>query len=153
MTVEIPSLELCVTPGYGKALRVQRPIPSGSLILTFDSDVTRRPTPTVSSLQVGVDEHVDGPPVWYLNHSCEPNVFVDTGARTVVAIRDIEPGEDIQYFYPATEWRLAESFACHCGAGSCLGWISGACELDPAVLDRYRLNEHIELLRRAAANG
>ena len=147
MTVEIPSLALCVTPGYGKALRVQRPIPNGSVVLTFDSDVTERPTPTVSSLQVGVDEHVDGPPVWYLNHSCEPNVFVDTVARTVVAVRDIRSGEDIRYFYPATEWQLAQPFACSCGAETCLGWITGAREMDPAVLGRYRLNEHIELLR------
>src|SRR6185503_1329436 len=145
--------ELYVHPGYGRALRVQRPIPNGSLILAIDSDVSRRSTPTVSSLQVGVDEHVDGPPVWYLNHSCEPNVFVDTGAGTVVAIRDIRAGEDIQYFYPATEWDLAVPFACSCGTPSCLGLISGARDMDETVLSRYRLNVHIERLRELSASN
>ncbi|MFL6164421.1 MAG: SET domain-containing protein-lysine N-methyltransferase [Jatrophihabitantaceae bacterium] len=149
MTVEIPSLVLSVHPAYGKTLRVQQPIPNGSMVLSFEDDVTRRSTPTVSSLQIGIDEHVDGPPTCYLNHSCEPNIFVDTGTLTVVAIRDIEPGEDLQYFYPATEWDLAMPFACACGARSCLGLISGARELDQAVLNRYRLNEHIERLRES----
>jgi hypothetical protein len=150
MTVELPSLALCVHPGYGKALRVQRPIPNGSVILSFESDTVRSSAPTGSSLQVGIDEHVDGPPTSYLNHSCEPNVFVDTGNRTVVAIRDIQPGEDLQYFYPATEWQLAVPFACNCGTSSCLGQIGGARGMDPAVLGRYRLNEHIELLRETS---
>jgi hypothetical protein len=147
MTVELPSLELYVHPGYGRALRVHRPIPNGSMILSLDSDVPRRSTPIASSLQVGIDEHIDGPPAAYLNHSCEPNVFVDTGALTVVATRDIRPGEDIQYFYPSTEWDLAVPFECACGRRSCLGLIAGAREMDQAVLDRYRLNEHIQLLR------
>jgi hypothetical protein len=149
MTVELPGLvELHDHPGYGKALRVQRPVRNGSVVLSLETDV-RRSTPVASSLQVGVDEHIDGPPAAYLNHSCEPNVFVDTGALTVVAIRDIEPGEDIKYFYPSTEWDLAVPFECACGTSSCLGSISGAREMDPAVLNRYRLNEHIHLLRKS----
>src|SRR6266849_4553649 len=107
MTVEIPSLVLRVHPGYGKALRVQRPIPNGSVVLSLESDVTRMSTPTATSIQVGIDEHIDGQPTLYLNHSCEPNVFVDAGTVTVVAIRDIQPGEDIQFFYPANECNMS----------------------------------------------
>ncbi|HEU5270960.1 MAG TPA: SET domain-containing protein-lysine N-methyltransferase [Jatrophihabitans sp.] len=147
MTVESSSLALCVHPGYGKALRAQRAIPNGSLVYSLERAGARLSAPTVSSLQVGVDEHLDDPTGWYLNHSCEPNVFVDTTEFTVVAVRDIQPGEDLQYFYPATEWDLAEPFACACGSRNCLGLIAGARETDPAVLDRYRLNEHIQLLR------
>jgi hypothetical protein len=146
MTVESATLALCVHPGYGKALRAQQPIPSGSLVYSLEVDGNRIPEPTVSSLQIGVGEHLDDRTVWYLNHSCEPNVFVDTTEFTVVAIRDIQPGEDLQYFYPATEWDLAVPFACACGSQNCLGLIAGARDLDPAVLNRYRLNDHIHQL-------
>lgn len=147
MAVEIQSLVLCVHPGYGKALRVQQPIPTGSVVLSLEDDVTRMPVPIATSIQVGIDEHIDGPPTLYLNHSCEPNVFVDAGTLTVVAIRDIEPGEDIQFFYPANEWHMSVPFECTCGTESCLGLISGAQEIDHEVLSRYQLNDHIEFLR------
>jgi hypothetical protein len=145
MAKEIPSLVLCVHPGYGNALRVQRLIPDGSVVFPFGGDV-RTVTPTATSLQVGIDEHIDGPPTMYLNHSCEPNVFADASTSTVVAIRDIQPGEDIQSFYPANEWHLSVPFKCACGTTSCLGLISGAREMDHEVLGRYRLNDHIKLL-------
>ncbi len=145
--VAVPSLALCIHPGYGNALRAQHPIPSGSVVLSLANEVTRIPTPTVTSVQVGIDEHIDGPPTLYLNHSCEPNVFVDASTLTVVALRDIRPGEVIQFFYPANEWQMSSPFACTCGTKSCLGVISGAGQLDAEVLRRYRLNEHIQVLR------
>ncbi len=147
MTVETPSLVMCVHPGYGRALRVQRPITNGSVIISLASDVTRMPTPTISSIQVGIDQHIDGGPTRYLNHSCEPNVFFDADTLTVVAIRDIQPEEDLGCFYPANEWIMAVPFECNCGTKSCLGSISGAQETDHEVLSRYRLNDHIKVLR------
>jgi FkbM family methyltransferase len=147
MTIGTSDLVLCVHPGYGKALRVQRPIPNGSVVLSLASEVIRIPEPTATSIQVGVDEHIDGTPTLYLNHSCEPNVFVDAGALAIVALRDLEPGEDIQFFYPANEWHMSVPFECTCGTKSCLGSISGAREMDDRVLSRYRLNDHIKVLR------
>ena len=58
-----------------------------------------------------------------------------------------QPGEDVQFFYPANEWHMSVPFECTCGTASCLGTISGAKEMDQEVLGRYRLNEHIEQLR------
>lgn len=146
MTTETPGLVLCDHPGYGKALRVQRIIPNGSVVLSLRGEVVHTRTPTATSIQVGVNEHIDGPPTLYLNHSCEPNVFVDADTLTVVAIRDIQPGEDVQFFYPANEWHMSVPFECTCGTASCLGLITGAREMAHEVLSRYRLNEHIALL-------
>lgn len=96
------------------------------------------------SLQIGVDEHADGLGdfVW-LNHSCDPSVFVDTAARTVVAIKDLAPGDELTFFYPSTEWQMAEAFDCHCGSAQCIGRLDGAASLPRDVLGRYRLNPHI----------
>jgi len=142
---------LCVHPGYGKALRAQRPIPNSSVVLSLASEVTRITEPTATSIQVGINEHIDGPPTLYLNHSCEPNVFVDASTLDIIAIRDIELGEDIQFFYPANEWHMSVPFECNCGTKSCLGSISGAREMDGRVLSRYRLNHHIKLLRETVS--
>jgi hypothetical protein len=83
--------------------------------------------PTRWTIQVGPEQHlvIDGP-FAYLEHSCRPNTRVDTAARTVVALRPIAPGERLTFFYPATEWAMAEAFSCHCGQPGCLGAIRGA---------------------------
>ena len=49
-------------------------------------------------------------------HSCAPSVVLDTVARTVVAAHDLAPGDEVTFFYPSTEWRMAEPFPCWCGA-------------------------------------
>lgn len=63
-------------------------------------------------------------PMHMTNHSCDPNAsFNDAGM--LVAIRDIDVGEEITYDYlkhpvPASPW----NFECLCGAVNCRGWIS-----------------------------
>jgi len=61
----------------------------------------------------------------------------------LVAIRPIAEGDELTFFYPSTEWAMAEPFECGCGAGECIGRISGAREIPLSVLGRYRLNPHI----------
>ena len=116
------------------------------MVLSLRADVSRIPAPTATSIQVGVGEHIDGTPTLYLNHSCEPNAFVDAGDLSVLALRDIQPGEDVQFFYPANEWHMSVPFECGCGTATCLGVISGARDMPREVLERYRLNEHIKTL-------
>lgn len=62
-------------------------------------------------------------PMHVTNHSCDANgVFNEAGM--LVAVRDIEPGEEITFNYlktriPASPW----NFKCHCGAANCVGWV------------------------------
>jgi hypothetical protein len=106
------------------------------------------PAPVRHSIQVGPAEHalVDPAFLRFTNHSCDPNVVLDTRARCVRAIRRLEPGEAITYFYPSTEWSMAEPFVCSCGAARCLLTIAGAAYLSAEVLARYQLADHITLL-------
>jgi hypothetical protein len=103
------------------------------------------PHPTGHSVQVGESEHIllTPPFLEYINNSCDPNVVFDTDTRLVTAVRVIEPGEEIMFFYPSTEWRLASPFECQCGSTRCLGRIAGASTLDPVVLQSYQLAPHI----------
>jgi hypothetical protein len=79
---------------------------------------------------VSATEHlpIEGP-FAYLEHACQPNTRVDVAARTVVARRPIAPGERLTFFYPSTEWAIAERFACRCGQPGCLGSMGGARDL------------------------
>ena len=79
----------------------------------------------------------------YINHSCEPNVFFDVDADVLRALRDIAPGDEFTFFYPSTEWSMAEQFDCNCGRQTCIGRISGAADLPLGILTRFRLTDSI----------
>jgi hypothetical protein len=62
-------------------------------------------------------------PMHFTNHSCDPNATFNA-AGMLVAIRNIEPGEELTFDYllhptPASPW----DFECSCGAESCIGWV------------------------------
>ena len=71
----------------------------------------------------------------------------------VTAIAPIRPDDEITFFYPSTEWEMANPFECECGMPECLGTIQGAAFIPRSVLRRYHMAEHIEnlLVRRDLA--
>jgi SET domain-containing protein len=50
--------------------------------------------------------------VGYLNHSCEPNSFLDFSCLCVRALRDIQRGEEVKVNYAVTEYEMHDSFRC-----------------------------------------
>lgn len=101
--------------------------------------------PTRFTLQVDEGRHIllSPEPLWYINHSCVPNIFFDMDAMEIVCLADISPGEELRFFYPSTEWSMAEPFDCLCGSPNCLGRISGASGLSDEVLEGYRLTPYV----------
>jgi SET domain len=78
-------------------------------------------------LQIGERKHVFGrdETVGYLNHSCEPNSFLDFDCLRVRALRNIQVGEEVRVNYSATEYEMHDSFRCDCGSSACLRLIRG----------------------------
>jgi D-alanine-D-alanine ligase len=105
----------------------------------------RLPVPGRWTVQVGLAEHAEPAPfeLRYVNHSCAPNVQFDVDAGVVRALADIEPGDELCAFYPATEWDMAERFTCLCNAVDCLGVIGGAAQTDRETLTRHELSSFI----------
>ncbi len=103
-------------------------------------------TPTYLTVQIGENEHFEFEPdhLKYLNHSCDPNVFIDLNALTLVAIKPIQMGEELRFFYPSTEWKMDQPFHCQCGSKNCLGVISGAHTLSNTQLSNYKLSPYIQ---------
>lgn len=71
------------------------------------------------------------------------------GELRVARDRALQPGDDLTFFYPSTEWKFDRDFECLCGAAECVGTLRGASGLDERTLERYFVNEHILQLRRS----
>ena len=138
-------MTLAAYPAGGKGYVASRDVAVGAVVAEF-SLRNHQSTPSKYTIQVARDRHVDADEVRFLNHSCVPTTFVDTAVGQVVALRPIRAGEQLTFFYPATEWAMASPFRCACGNDGCLGMITGAVALEPRVLERYALNDHILLL-------
>lgn len=102
-------------------------------------------TPTYLTVQVGTDRHITLMPEFlqYINHSCNPNVFFDTTAMRLIALKEIHPNEEFAFFYPSAEWNMDQSFNCYCGNDNCIGEIKGAKYLSADAVSRYRFTDFI----------
>jgi uncharacterized protein len=87
-----------------------------------------------------LDGSVDPNPARFANHSCAPNCesIMDEDDRIwIIALRDIEPGEEITYNY-GYDLEDYPDHPCCCGAPNCIGFIVAE-ELLPIVRKRLAL--------------
>ncbi len=103
-------------------------------------------TPTYLTVQTGTSEHITLQPEFlqYINHSCKPNVFFDTTAMQITVLRPLEPGDEVTFFYPSTEWDMTQTFNCNCGEACCIGEIKGAAWLPDSIIKQYRFTDYIK---------
>lgn len=96
------------------------------------------------TVQIGLKTHLLEPILLAMNHSCDPNIFIDTKNMLIKSIRDIKAGDELRFFYPSTEWSMTKPFQCNCGAINCLGLISGASSIiNTNVMKLHLYNDHI----------
>lgn len=105
--------------------------------------------PNYLTVQIDHDHHILLDPEWlqYINHSCDPNVFLDTKNGEIRVIKPIQSGDEVTFFYPSTEWDMEQPFDCLCNSYNCLHRIEGAKYLPEEVLDTYELSEYIQQKR------
>ncbi|MGQ0737994.1 MAG: SET domain-containing protein-lysine N-methyltransferase [Bacteroidota bacterium] len=130
-----------------------RPFSPGDMIASFSAG-TISAEPTYLTVQVGLRKHITLDPEFlqYINHGCDPNVFFNTSTMQVEALKHIGSGDELTFFYPSAEWRMAQPFECYCGSPKCLGKIRGAAYLSPIVQSQYRFTGFIQqqLAKKAA---
>jgi SET domain-containing protein len=73
----------------------------------------------------------------FLNHSCDPNVGVK-GQIIFVAMRDIQPGEEITHDWAMTDDDDATKMKCNCGSTKCRGVITGKDWKNKDLQKRYK---------------
>jgi len=102
--------------------------------------------PNYLTVQIGKNEHITLVPQFlqYVNHSCEPNVFFNTKSMKLVCIKKIEVGDELRFFYPSSEWEMAQSFICNCGAQDCLKLIQDAKFLTKETIEKHIFTDFIK---------
>jgi hypothetical protein len=160
--------EVRLTPDRGGHTVIARDaIAKGELIVVWsgtlvDGEELAALPPTVRrySLQVEESHYLvslsDCEPADYVNHSCAPNAGL-SGQITLVAMRDIEAGEEVTYDYAMSDGSGYDEFPCGCGAATCRGKVSGEDWRRPELWQRYHgyfspyLARRIETVERALA--
>ncbi len=72
----------------------------------------------------------------FFNHSCDPNSGIK-GQIFLVAIRDIEPGEEMTFDYAFSESSDRLNFKCSCGSKNCRGRVTGDDWKIPELQEKY----------------
>jgi len=128
-----------------KSLHSITPFNAGDIICNFSGEKILS-QPTYLTVQIAETEHIILNPVFlqYINHSCTPNVFFDTHSFKLVALKTIQPGDELTFFYPSTEWNMVQPFACTCGTTNCLQTIGGAAHINLQTLSKYKLTHFIQ---------
>ncbi|ORX48604.1 hypothetical protein DM01DRAFT_1368191 [Hesseltinella vesiculosa] len=100
-----------------------------------------------STVQISPDQHIElNSDLLYLNHACDPTTFLDVDTRALIALKPIAAGDELTFFYPSTEWDMAQSFDCWCGSPKCIKTVKGARHLSKDVVLQFELAKHIQEL-------
>lgn len=162
-----PRLEVRPSPIAGTGLFALEPIQAGETLMVWGGTVYtqaeieagKADPETIGILDDGlyIADPAEGPaPEDYgMNHSCEPNVWMD-GALTLTAMRLIAKDEELtadyaMWLYEQT-WTLEK---CNCGSALCRGRITSEDWKQPELQERYEghftpyLNKRIQAARNA----
>ena len=133
-------------------------LPAGSLFARITS-ATPVPQSSYSTVQVSETGHVElNSDLRYCNHSCDPSLVFDVDRLEVRVSphKALAVDDALTFFYPSTEWEMAQPFRCDCGAGEgrCKGWIGGAKLLTKGDFEGHFVSEHVaRLMEREKGKG
>lgn len=121
-------------------------LPAGAVFARLSAPPLAPATRAYSSVQTSAATHVElNSDLVYINHSCAPSLEFDVAAMEIRVAADraggLAVGDELTFFYPSTEWDMAQPFRCRCGEAACKGWIAGASRMDEEALRGYWLNE------------
>jgi SET domain len=95
------------------------------ILITYDGPIIDHPTRL--SIQIDDDKHIEGTEDSNacLNHSCEPNAYVDWDDVCLRARSAIPAGVEITCDYFTTDYEIHSPFPCSCGSARCKGEVRG----------------------------
>ena len=121
------AVSIKASPINGVGVFAETGFEAGDVVLTIDdSHRVDEGHPVPAGEEHYCDFLGGGQVIWmqvperHINHSCEPNVFVDSenGIRRVVAMREVQPGDEITYDYCINGFGDVV-WQCHCGSQRC----------------------------------
>ncbi|KAH7097007.1 hypothetical protein BKA62DRAFT_820132 [Auriculariales sp. MPI-PUGE-AT-0066] len=152
-------IELCLNRDprtFESSVRSKITLPSGAVFakLTFPP-CTFATKKAYSTVQISRTTHIDlNSDLYYFNHSCNPSLELDVHPdRMEVRVARTRPeglkvGDELSFFYPSTEWEMAQPFECKCNEKTCRGRIAGAKDMGYDGLAGLFINRFIEEMLR-----
>lgn len=130
---------------HGRGMFATVPIPKGTRIIEYTGEritkaegfrreelrrrrAARGGDGCIYTFELNTRVDIDGRVLWntarYINHSCSPNCEsqIVRGRVWVVALRKIQPGEELTYDY-YYDYDHHREHPCRCGAADCAGYI------------------------------
>lgn len=110
-----------------KSIFAKEDIKKDEILFEFEKNFLDHPTKTSMQIDKNLHQENTNPEAIenFLNHSCEPNGYINFGDLTFRALRNIKKGEELTYNYLTTEFDLVKKFECNCGSKKCLHNIKG----------------------------
>lgn len=120
------------TGGKGRGIVARRRIKRGKIVFKFVGELVSRKEMKNPNAALQLDKDIfmesDGTVDESLNHSCNPNCYVDFSQLTLVALKDIQSGQELTFDYNTSEYDLIDQgcfFTCLCGSRHCIGEVKG----------------------------
>src|ERR1043165_3857207 len=143
-TMSNPKVKSQVSPLGGQGVFATERVEAGEVIAEFDGDIYPFQYPGWTedllnhTIQFERHQFRDAKGVARLiNHSCEPNCGIKELFK-IVAMRAIEPGEEITFDYEMTEDSVWWRMKCECGTPSCRKLIGAHRNMPPEVRAKYK---------------
>lgn len=131
---------------YGNGIYALEPLIKNELIAVFGGNIYHWDQFTAlsdreRSLSLQVEENLFLVPENigsgdYVNHCCDPNAGL-SGQIVLVAMRDIQPGEEVCFDYAMSDATPYDEFECECGSVHCRGKVTGNDWRLPVLQERY----------------
>lgn len=138
-----PKIKVKKTVNRGKGVFATRDIKRGEIILRRSGAVVC--VGSIKDIPKHIQDHwfpigkkkylLSNPPAKYVNHSCNPNAGIKN-IKDLVAMRDIQKGEEITYDYSMVgvdDWTMK----CHCCEPNCRKLIGKYKDLDRSTKLKY----------------
>jgi len=100
------------------ALIAKKIFAEGSTLIDL-SDAKIVSAPDYMSIDLG-DKHVYHPIGRYINHSCEPNAYIEAQQQKLIALKAIDINDEITFNYLISERKITAPFDCSCRSDKCV---------------------------------
>lgn len=128
----VPNLIKIKKTNKGAGLFTKNFIKKNSVIFHFDGKTGDDAHTNPESLQIDEDKFLESTLKFddFLNHSCEPDCYIDWKNLNLVSLRDIHIDEELSFNYNTAEYDLINmieycGFKCKCNSKNCIGEVKG----------------------------
>lgn len=148
----VPGLRIDISPSIGapeRGVLADRMFEAGERVFTVCGPILS--SPTIYSFQLDESHHIDPRERdgrsgigHFVNHSCSPTtgwggIGIEEGRVGIqfVALRRLQPGEEVTFDYATNEYDTAAKNPCRCGSPECRGILHGYRDLPQDRRDSY----------------